>query len=299
MKVLITGSSGLIGAALTDSLEQEGHEVVRLWCRNFVKDSPDWNPENEIINLEKIRDINAVVHLAGENIADGRWSEKKKDRILSSRVKGTKLLAKYFAKADKKPEVFISASAVGYYGDRGEVIVDEASSAGRGFLADVCVQWEEASNAANEAGIRVANVRFGTVLSTAGGALKKMLLPFKLGAGGVIGSGEQYMSWISINDAVNIIQHILNNDSLRGPINAVTPNAVTNRLFTKTLGKALHRPTIFPLPASVARILFGEMADELLLSSIRIFPGKLVESGYKFQDNDLSESLDKLLLTQV
>jgi uncharacterized protein (TIGR01777 family) len=237
--------------------------------------------------------------LAGENIADGRWSEKKKDRILSSRVKGTKLLAKYFAKADKKPEVFISASAVGYYGDRGEVIVDEASSAGRGFLADVCVQWEEASNAANEAGIRVANVRFGTVLSTAGGALKKMLLPFKLGAGGVIGSGEQYMSWISINDAVNIIQHILNNDSLRGPINAVTPNAVTNRLFTKTLGKALHRPTIFPLPASVARILFGEMADELLLSSIRIFPGKLVESGYKFQDNDLSESLDKLLLTQV
>ena len=294
MKVLITGSSGLIGSALAKSLTSNGHEVIRLLRHSSANDSPVWGPENGVMDLADVGEINAVVHLAGENIADGRWSGSKKNRILNSRVRGTKLLAEYFADSDQKPQVIISASAVGFYGDRGTEIVDEESNAGKSFLANVCVQWEDALNAAVETGIRVVKVRFGIVLSINGGALKKMLLPFKIGAGGVIGSGKQYMSWVSIDDAVEMIQFAITNDLIQGPINFVTPNAISNRKFTRTFGQVLHRPTIFPLPAFAIRIALGEMADELLLNSTRVFPKKLVESGYKFLQPELSQALDHL-----
>ena len=295
MKVLVTGSSGLIGSALTKSLKTGGHSVIHLLRTNNNPDSPVWDLDKEEIDLAQTGGNYAVVHLAGENIADGRWSEKKKNRILNSRVRGTKLLAEHFACAENKPQVFISASAVGFYGDRGEDIVDESSEVGNGFLAKVCGQWEEASNVAAEAGIRVANVRFGVVLSSKGGALKKMLLPFKMGLGGVIGSGRQYMSWLSIDDAVAMIQYVIANDSIHGSVNFVTQNTINNREFTKTLGRVLNRPTIFPLPVFAARLAFGEMADELLLSSTRVFPEKLVDSGYKFQHPDLSQALEHLI----
>ena len=269
MKVLITGSSGLIGSALIESLAANGHEVIRLLRKKFAEDSPVWDPENGVIDLADVRGIAAVVHLAGDNIAEGRWNSQKKGRILNSRVIGTKLLAEFFAASDHKPHIIVSASAVGVYGDRGEELVDETSGPGNGFLADVCKQWEGATASAVDAGIRVAKVRLGVVLSTAGGALKKMLLPFRMGLGGVIGTGKQYMSWVSIDDVVGIIQYVIANDAMRGPVNLVAPNAVSNREFTKTLGRVLHRPTIFPMPAFAARIAFGEMANELLLSSTR------------------------------
>jgi len=294
MKVLITGSSGLIGSALARSMTSNDHDVIRLLRHSFANDSPVWDPENGVMDLADVGEITAVVHLAGENIADGRWSGNKKNRILNSRVRGTKLLAEYFADSDKKPQVIISASAVGFYGDRGTEIVDEDSNAGKSFLANVCVQWEDALNAAVERGIRVVKVRFGTVLSIDGGALKRMIMPFKIGAGGVIGSGEQYMSWVSIDDTVEMIQFAIANDSIQGPINLVTPNAISNRKFTRTFGQVLNRPTIFPLPAFAIRIALGEMADELLLNSTRVFPKKLVESGYKFLKPELSQALEHL-----
>lgn len=294
MKVLITGSSGIIGTALSKPLTAEGHSAICLQRQNNETDSPVWGPENCLKDLARVGEIYSVVHLAGGNIAVGRWSKTKKNRILNSRVKGTKLLAEYFANSNQKPRVIISASAVGFYGDRGAEIVDEDSKAGNGFLANVCVQWEDALKVAAKAGIRVIKVRFGTVLSKEGGALKKMLLPFKLGLGGVFGSGEQYMSWVSIDDAVAMIQYVMTNDSLQGPVNFVTPNALNNRKFTKSLGQVLSRPTIFPLPAFAARTALGEMANELLLSSNRVYPSKLMESGYKFLHPELNQALINL-----
>ena len=295
MKVLITGSSGLIGSVLIESLASNGHEVVRLLRKKFAKDSPVWDPENDVIDLADVRDIAAVVHLAGDNIAEGRWNDRKKWGIRNSRVRGTKLLAEFFAASEHKPRIIVSASAVGVYGDRGEELVDETSEPGNGFLADVCQQWEGATASAVDAGIRVANVRFGLVLSTAGGALKKMLLPFRMGLGGVIGGGKQYMSWVSIDDVVGMIQYVIGNDSMRGPVNLVSPHAVSNHEFTKTLGRVLHRPTIFPMPAFAARLAFGEMANELLLSSTRAIPKKLMNSGYKFRHPELGEAFEHLL----
>jgi hypothetical protein len=270
-----------------------------LQRKNFEPESPVWDLENCINDLARNREKYAVVHLAGENIADGRWSKKKKDRILNSRVHGTKFLAAYFAGTDFKPELIISASAVGFYGEHGTEIIDESFASGSGFLAGVCQQWENSANIAEEAGIRVVNARFGAVLSSSGGALKKMLLPFKMGLGGIIGSGEQYFSWVSIDDAVRIIQHIIADDSIRGPVNFAAPNAVSNREFTKTLGRVLRRPTIFPLPAVVARLAFGEMADELLLTPIRVYPKKIVESGYKFLHPELGEALKHILKAET
>jgi hypothetical protein len=295
MKVLITGSSGLIGSVLIESLASNGHEVIRLLRKKFAKDSPVWDPENDVIDLGDVREIAAVVHLAGDNIAEGRWNDRKKGRIRNSRVRGTKLLAEFFAASEHKPRIIVSASAVGVYGDRGEELVDETSEPGNGFLADVCQQWEEATASAVDVGIRVANVRFGVVLSTAGGALKKMLLPFRMGLGGVIGGGKQYMSWVSIDDVVGMIQYVIGNDSMRGPVNLVSPHAVSNHEFTKTLGRVLHRPTIFPMPAFAARLAFGEMANELLLSSTRAVPKKLMNSGYKFRHPELGEAFEHLL----
>lgn len=295
MKVLITGSSGMIGAALAESLVANGHEVIRLRRQKLTDDSPMWDPENGVIDLADVRDINAVVHLAGENVAKGRWNSQKKGRILHSRVMGTKLLADYFSAADYKPDIFVSASAIGVYGNRGDELVDETSEPGSGFMADVCKQWEAATASASDAGIRVAHARIGVVLSTRGGALKTMLLPFKLGLGGVIGAGKQYMSWVSLDDVVGMIQFLIAHNSLQGPVNLVAPNAVSNREFTKTLGRALHRPTIFSLPAFVARMAFGEMADELLLASTRVLPKKLIDSGYQFLHPELEEAFEQML----
>jgi len=289
MKILVTGSSGFIGTALVKFLTAGGHSVISLPRSNFNPESPVWDMDNCIKDLAHNGEKYAVVHLAGENIADGRWSEKKKNKILNSRVRGTKLLAEFFSQTEHKPTVIISASAVGFYGDRGAEILDESSKRGNGFLADV----------AAEAGIRVVNARFGIVLSSKGGALKKMLLPFKMGLGGVIGSGEQYMSWVSIDDAVAMIQHVISDESIHGPVNFVTPNSISNREFTKTLGSVLHRPTIFPLPAVVAQLVFGEMANELLLSGARVYPKILLESGYKFLHPDLSQALEHLLKTDT
>jgi uncharacterized protein (TIGR01777 family) len=236
-----------------------------------------------------------VIHLAGENIADSRWNQKKKDRILNSRVHGTRLLADAITKLKHKPESLISGSAIGYYGDTGENIVDQGSNRGTGFLSDVASQWESATQAAQDAGIRTIHIRTGIVLSPDGGVLQKLLLPFNMGLGGVVGNGKQYMGWISINDVVRIIDYMLNNEQLSGPYNLVAPQLVTNYTFTKSLGRALHRPTKSLLPAFAARMMFGEMADALLLSSSRIAATRLNSLGYTFIDSELDQTLNSLL----
>jgi len=237
----------------------------------------------------------AVVHLAGENIAAGRWTERQKARIRDSRVKGTRLLCDLLARYSPPPKALVCASAVGYYGDRGDEILKEESASGSDFLSDVCGEWEAATQTAVERGIRVVNLRIGVVLSPLGGALAKMLTPFKLGAGGVIGSGRQYMSWIALDDAVRAFHFALTNQSLHGPVNAVAPNAVTNRDFTRTLGRVLSRPTVFPMPAFAARLAFGEMADALLLASTRVQPARLLAGGFTFRYPDLEGALRHLL----
>lgn len=297
MKILISGSSGLIGTALLDSFKERGHKITRLVRdeSQMAEDTVLWDPEHRELKPEEFEGFDAVIHLAGENISSGRWTDKKKQKIRDSRVINTHMLAELLARLKKPPSLFISASAIGYYGDRGDEIMTESSSSGEGFLADVCQKWEEASNAARSAGIRVVNLRTGIVLSTKGGALSKMLVPFRLGLGGVVGSGKQYMSWISIDDHIGIILHIINTESLSGPVNAVSPNPVTNQRFTKTLGRVLKRPTLFPLPAFLARLILGEMADALLLSSTRVVPVALQESGYSFLYPQLEPALKHLL----
>ena len=279
-RVGVTGATGLVGASLASFLESGGHEVVRL--------PRPTSPEFDKATLEG---LDAVVHLAGENVAARRWSASQKERILSSRVEGTQRLCERLAKLQSPPKVFVSASAVGFYGDRGDEPLDEQSSPGNDFLADVCRRWEAEAARAVEFGARVTTLRFGVVLSGRGGALTKMLTPFKLGAGGVLGSGRQYMSWIALDDAIGAIHHALVEPSLHGAVNAVAPTAVTNREFTKTLGRVLRRPTIFPMPAAVARLAFGEMADALLLASQRVAPVRLVSSGYPFRYVDLEDAL--------
>jgi uncharacterized protein (TIGR01777 family) len=235
--------------------------------------------------------VDAVVHLAGANIAAGRWTAEQKARIRDSRVNSTRLLSETFAKLAQPPKVFVCASATGFYGDRGADIMTEDSPAGSGFLAEVCEAWEAATQPARNAGIRTVMLRFGMILSSAGGALAKMLLPFKLGVGGVIGSGDQYWSWIGLDDVVGAIHHALVNDTLEGAVNTVAPQPATNREFTKSLGKILGRPTIFPLPGFAARLALGEMADELLLASTRVEPAKLAASGYAFRHPELEGAL--------
>jgi uncharacterized protein (TIGR01777 family) len=242
-----------------------------------------------------LEDMDAVVHLAGENIASGRWTAERKRRIRDSRVRGTRLLADSLARLKEPPKVLVCASAIGYYGNRPEETVNEDSSSGSGFLPEVCREWEKATKPAEESGIRVVGTRFGIVLSPSGGALAKMLLPFRLGAGGKIGSGQQYMSWISLDDAIGAIDHALVTESLAGAVNVVAPRPVTNSEFTKTLGQVLRRPTLFPMPAIAARLLLGEMAEELLLASIRVEPARLLATGYKFRHPDLEGALRQLL----
>jgi uncharacterized protein (TIGR01777 family) len=251
----------------------------------------EWNTEQGFTNAAKLEGIDAFVHLAGENIATGRWTDAKKARIRQSRVDGTRQVAEALASRERKPSVLICASAIGYYGDRGDSRMTESDPPGEGFLADVCKAWEEAANPARDAGIRVVHLRFGVVISRDGGALPKMLTPFRFGLGGCVGSGRQYWSWISIHDVVGTILHAIDHESLRGPVNTVAPESVTNKEFTKVLGEVMHRPTIFPLPRFVARLAMGEMADDLLLSSTRVVPEKLIESGYQFLYPNLDGAL--------
>ena len=290
MKILISGATGLIGQKLSDYLSAQEHDIVALQ-RNSPKTPPYWNIEDRVIDLGNQQKIDAVIHLAGENIAAGRWSNERKEAIRNSRVSGTTFLAEFLAKLEEKPKVLISCSAVGFYGHRPGETLDEQSSQGHGFLAEVCSNWEIATTAAEQAGIRVVNIRLGMVLSRDGGALKKMLGPFKLGLGGIIGHGQQVISWIALDDVVGAIEHILGNNQLSGPVNLVSPHPVTNQTLTNTLGGILKRPTVFPLPAFLAKLLLGDMAEELLLSSTRTLPEKLQDSGYKFRYPTLKEAL--------
>jgi hypothetical protein len=296
MRILLTGSSGLIGHALLASLMADGHTVVRLMRSQTPAPGSHvlWNPGAGIIDADDLEDFDAVVHLAGETIV-GRWTAKKKARILESRVKGTRLLTEALVHLRRRPRVLVSASAVGYYGDRGDEEMDEESSAGLLFLSEVTIAWEEATVPAARNGIRVVNPRIGFVLSNVGGGLVAMLLPFKFGFGGRVGSGRQYLSWIAIDDVVGAIKHAILSDALRGPVNVVAPHPVTNREFTKTLGRVLRRPTIFPLPAFAARIVLGGMADELLLASARVKPARLLATSYEFQFPQLEGALRHML----
>lgn len=294
--ILVTGASGLIGSRLTQALEAVGHTVLKAVRRQVQNDREvRWVPERHEIDAARLEGIDAVVHLAGANIAGQRWSDSYKQEIRESRVKGTRLIAETLAKLSNKPRVFVCASAIGYYGDRGDETLTEQAPPGTGFLPEVCVAWENACQPARDAGLRTVNTRIGVVLSKEGGALKSMLLPFKLGLGGVVGSGRQYFSWMALDDIVGALQFALQNESLSGPVNLVAPQPVTNRVYTKTLGDVLGRPTVFPLPAFAARIALGEMADELLLASTRVLPAKLTEAGFKHAYPDLEGALRHVL----
>lgn len=296
MNILVTGASGLIGQTLIPILTTSGHRVTRL-----VRFKPQgrgsevyWNPAGADIDAAKVEGFDAVVHLAGEPIT-GRWTPERKTAIRESRVKGTRFLCETLAGLSQRPRVLISASASGYYGDRGDEVLREESGAGSSFLSQVCQEWEAATKPAAENGIRVVNLRVGFILSPEGGGLAKMLAAFKMGAGGRIGSGKQYMSWIGIDDLLQIILFATTAETLNGPVNAVAPNPVTNMEFTKTLARILRRPAIFPLPAFVVRLAFGEMGEEVLLASTRIEPARLLSAGYRFRFPELEGAMRHLL----
>lgn len=291
MKIAISGSHGFIGSAVTEALWGAGHQVTPIVRGDSaVETGIAWSAEEVYVDMAKLEGMDAVVHLAGESI-QGRWTPKRKVLILESRKKGTEVLSEALAQLEKPPQVFVCASAVGYYGDRGEELLREESGPGGGFLAGVVREWEAATEPAAKKGIRVVNLRIGVVLGAGGGALKAMLTPFRLGLGGRVGSGKQYMSWIALDDLVGAIDHAIATDSLRGPVNAVSPNPARNLEFTKALGRVLSRPTIFPLPAFVVKLVFGQMGQELLLGSQRVEPTKLAASGYTFRYPELEGAL--------
>jgi hypothetical protein len=295
-RVVVTGSSGLIGRSLVRYLTKSGRKVLRLVRERSMegKDAAFWDPYSGTIDHAAMEGVEAAVHLSGENIA-GRWNRGKKEEIRRSRVDTTRFICRSLGTLERPPTVLVSASAVGYYGDRGDEVLTEESLPGSGFLADLCRDWEEAARPAVEAGIRVVNMRIGLVLSPAGGALGRMLRPFRLGLGGRIGSGRQYWSWISIDDLVAAVLHAIETPSLVGPVNAVAPHAATNREFARTLGRVLSRPAFLPLPAPLARILMGEAAGPLLLASARVLPQRLLASGFRFRRPTLEEALRLLL----
>lgn len=295
MKVLIAGASGLVGSALIPELEAEGDTITRL-----VRTSPgagelEWHPNNDQINPAAVEGFDAIINLAGENIAGGRWTDELKKKIHDSRIYSTHLLSETIAKLKQKPKVFLCASATGIYGDRGEEILDEQSDSGGGFLAGLCREWEQATEPASAAGVRTVNLRFGPILAREGGMLAKLLTPFKMGMGGKVGSGRQFVSWVAIEDAISAIKLALHSEAIRGPLNIVSPNPVTNEIFTKTLGHVLGRPTALAMPAFAVRLAFGEMADEMLLASQKVMPKKLNDLGYEFQQPELEGALKKHL----
>ncbi|HEX5884609.1 MAG TPA: TIGR01777 family oxidoreductase [Pyrinomonadaceae bacterium] len=296
MRILITGSHGLVGEALIKSLTTDAHEIVRLVRRGRSGASEiEWHPNQGRIDAEQLEGFDVVVHLAGENIASGRWTEEKKRAIRESRVKGTSLLSESLARLSRPPSVFLSASAIGYYGDRGDEVLTEHSGPGDGFLPSVCIEWENATKPAIEKGIRTVNTRFGIILDRKEGALAKMLPPFQMGIGGKVGNGKQWMSWIALDDVVGGLKFLMTETPVNGPVNFVAPNAVTNAEFTKVLGRVLSRPTFFPVPAFGARLAFGEMADALLLSSQKVKPGVLQEKGFSYKWPMLEPVLKHLL----
>ena len=286
-KIAVSGATGLVGSDLIKSLKLAGHSMLTLSRRNEGGGSILWDPAKGVTPPEALEGIDAVVHLAGENIAGSRWTAAVKERIRSSRVDGTRNLVKSLALLKSPPRTLVCASAIGFYGHRGEERLNESSVVGSGYLADVCKAWEAEALEAEKLGIRVVRLRIGVVLSKKGGALAKMLLPFKLGVGGIIGSGKQYWSWIGLNDLVRIISFCVENEAASGAVNAVSPHPMTNYDFTKAVGTVLHRPTIFPMPAFAAKLALGEMADDLLLSSIRVEPDKLQSLGFQFAQPDL------------
>jgi uncharacterized protein (TIGR01777 family) len=294
MNILVSGSTGLIGTALVSSLEKDGHTVKRLVRKSPASENEIfWDPGSKI-DSSKLEGFDAVVHLAGESIM-GRWNEEKKAKIRNSRVEGTKSLAQGLASTSNPPKVWICASAIGYYGDRGNELLKEDSPPGTSFLAEACREWESATAAAADKGIRVVNTRFGIVLSDKGGAVKQMLTPFKIGVGGKVGSGKQFYSWIALEDLVEGAKHVFKNETLKGPVNFVSPNPVTNEEFTRILAKVLCRPAVLPMPAFAARKVFGEMADALLLASAKVEPSKLLESHYPFRYPELEGALRNIL----
>jgi uncharacterized protein (TIGR01777 family) len=294
MRVLISGASGPIGAVLLRALKTRGCTATRL-VRDGASgsDQISWNPAQPL-SPDSVSGFDVVIHLAGESIV-GRWTGAKKRRILDSRRQGTAHLAEAVAKAAHRPRVFISASAVGYFGDRGEEILREESASGSGFLAEVCRQWEAAVQPVAAAGIRAVQMRLGVVMSSEGGALQKMLLPFRLGLGGRLGDGRQWWSWVSADDVAGAVQHVMDHEELQGPVNTVSPNPVTNVEFTKSLAAVLKRPAIFPMPEFAVRLVFGEMGEELFLASERVAPAKLTASGYQFKRPELREALEAIL----
>jgi uncharacterized protein (TIGR01777 family) len=296
-RVIVTGATGLVGTPLVQALEKAGATVVRAVRRPARDDSREiyWNAEAGEIESGKLEDAAAVVHLAGENIAGRRWTNSFKRAIRDSRVKGARLWADAIAHAANKPRALVCASAIGYYGDRGDEVLTESSATGRDFLADVCREWEGACQPARDAGVRVVNARIGVILSPQGGALAKMLTPFKLGLGGKVGDGRQYMSWITLDDVVAALAFLVATPSVSGPVNLTAPHPATNAEFTAALGRVLSRPTVFPMPAFAARLAFGEMADALLLSSTRVAPHVLQGAGYNFRDPQLEPALRRLL----
>jgi uncharacterized protein (TIGR01777 family) len=288
--VAITGATGLVGLALADRLKANGTRVIRL-SRRAAPETVVWDPAQELADVGPLENLHAVVHLAGENIGGRRWSDEQKRKLRDSRVTGTRNLVRSLARLKSPPQVLVCASATGFYGDRGDEILDESSPSGTGFLADLCREWEAAADEASQLGIRVVKTRFGIVLSKDGGALQKMLFPFKMGVGGRIGSGEQHWSWVALPDVIAAIQYAMATPSLSGPVNVVAPIPPTNAEFTRTLAHALHRPAIFPMPAVAARLALGEMADELLLASTRVVPRKLEASGFTFEFSHLETAL--------
>ena len=302
MKIIVTGSTGLVGSALVRSLLAEGHQVTRMvrgdsqTFRAPGTSAVSWDPEKGSVNAAELEGHDAAVHLAGEPVAGGRWTEEKKRRIRESRVKSTRLLAETLAGLTDKPKVLVSASAIGFYGDRGDEMLHEESASGEGFLSEVSREWEKATLPASQASIRVVHLRIGIVLSAEGGALAQMLTPFKFGLGGPIGGGRQYMSWVALDDVVGIIKHALTHEDVRGPVNTVAPQPVTNAEFVKALGRALNRPAVLPMPAFALRLALGkEMADSLLLGGARVEPARLKATGYQFAYPELEGALRHVL----
>lgn len=300
MRVLVTGGSGFIGSALTPRLSAAGHRVAILTRRaDAGPDAIRWDPAGGSLDAAPLEGFDAVVHLAGENIGAGRLSAARRRAIMNSRGGGTRLLATALAGLRQRPAVLVSASGINLYGDRGDEVLREGSPPGGGFLADVCLAWEAATAPAAAAGIRVAILRTGMVLSPHGGALARMLPLFRAGAGGILGRGTQWWSWISRNDQLAVIERAVADQTMAGPINAVSPGAVTNREFTHVLGAVLHRPTVIPAPAFALRLALGSLADELLLASVRVEPAALAARGFEFADPTLEGALRRMLAPGV
>ncbi len=285
-RAAVAGASGLIGTALSRYLSAEGFEVTAL------KRGPDWDPSSGVLDISLLSECDFIINLCGEDISEGRWTSEKKKRIRDSRVESTRLLSRVISQlASPSAVTLLNASAVGIYGNRGDAVLTEDSGAGSGFLADVCREWEAAASTAGEAGSRVVNLRFGIVLSRNGGALARMIGPFSFGLGGRLGPGTQYVSWIEVEDAVRAIGFCMKNSSIDGPVNICAPEPVTNSFFTSALAETLHKPAIAWVPAFMLRIMFGEMADEGLLSSERAVPEKLLKAGFEFRHGTIREGV--------